>query len=138
MPHRRTDTALSLENAESRQWQQAHKPCARAVLGLDCEMCETATGSVVARVTLVDAALRTVYDALVAPDPANPITDYVTRYSGLRPKDLVDAPSFVTLLSDRRWSMHSRSSWLTAGSGCHGQLWARAAGTRARGVRTRT
>ena len=52
-----------------------------AVLGLDCEMCETASGSVCARVTLVSAALDTVYDSLVL--PPEPITDYVTQFSGI-------------------------------------------------------
>jgi RNA exonuclease 1 len=44
-------------------------------------MCETASGSVCARVTLVSAALDTVYDSLVL--PPEPITDYVTQFSGI-------------------------------------------------------
>lgn len=54
----------------------------RKVFGLDCEMCETAFGKVVTRITLVSNDDRkTVYDELVKPD--EPITDYLTRYSGI-------------------------------------------------------
>src|SRR5271154_6693560 len=50
----------------------------RVVVGLDCEMCRTAAGSEVARVTLVDFQGNTLYDELVK--PSNPIIDYLTPY----------------------------------------------------------
>jgi len=62
-------------------------PQDRRVLGLDCEMCRTAVGYEVARVTLVDSNLSVVYDELVLPD--HPIEDYCTPYSGITPEALV-------------------------------------------------
>jgi RNA exonuclease 1 len=50
----------------------------KTFIGLDCEMCRTAVGMEVTRVTLVDYRGETLYDQLVKPD--NPITDYLTRY----------------------------------------------------------
>lgn len=57
------------------------------VFGLDCEMCTTASGKVVTRITLVKNDKTTVYDELVKPD--EPITDYLTRYSGIT-KEMLD------------------------------------------------
>jgi RNA exonuclease 1 len=44
-------------------------------------MCVTAAGSELTRVTIVDADEKLVYDQLVLPD--QPITDYLTRFSGI-------------------------------------------------------
>ena len=55
-------------------------PAVRA-FGLDCEMVETAAGSALARVTLVDEAGAVVYDSLAQPDM--PVIDYKTAYSGI-------------------------------------------------------
>ncbi|KAG5368162.1 putative exonuclease [Yarrowia sp. C11] len=51
------------------------------ILGLDCEMCATANGPVVTRATVVDYNGDTIYDKLVKPD--EPITDYLTQWSGI-------------------------------------------------------
>lgn len=50
--------------------------------GMDCEMCKTSTGDLeLTRVSIVDESMKTIYDELVKPD--NPITDYLTRFSGI-------------------------------------------------------
>ncbi|KAF5120791.1 hypothetical protein DV495_001459 [Geotrichum candidum] len=61
----------------------------RKVFGLDCEMCEAASGKVVTRITLVSNHDRkTIYDELVKPE--EPIIDYLTRYSGITEEMLKD------------------------------------------------
>lgn len=51
------------------------------IFALDCEMCYTTQGLELTRVTVVNFAQRTVYDALVRPD--NKVIDYNTTYSGI-------------------------------------------------------
>ncbi|KAK9247485.1 hypothetical protein V1506DRAFT_532064 [Lipomyces tetrasporus] len=65
------------------------------VYGLDCEMCLTTHGSALARVTIVNWNREVVMDELVLPD--NPITDYLTQYSGITAKML---DNVSTTLSD--------------------------------------
>ncbi|XP_074642414.1 uncharacterized protein LOC141899788 [Tubulanus polymorphus] len=55
---------------------------------LDCEMVYTSKGSELARITVIDRELQTVYDSLVQPE--KPVVDYNTRFSGLTEKDLMD------------------------------------------------
>eukprot|EP01105_Mastigella_eilhardi_P020948 TRINITY_DN5029_c0_g1_i4.p1 TRINITY_DN5029_c0_g1~~TRINITY_DN5029_c0_g1_i4.p1 ORF type:complete len:567 (-),score=170.69 TRINITY_DN5029_c0_g1_i4:56-1756(-) len=53
----------------------------RKMLSLDCEMCLTEHGLQLARVTVVDEKLDTLYDKLVK--PSQPIIDYLTKFSGV-------------------------------------------------------
>ncbi|XP_046484476.1 uncharacterized protein Rexo5 isoform X1 [Neodiprion pinetum] len=52
------------------------------MFGLDCEMCRTTTGLLeLTRISIVDERMNIIYETLVK--PANEITDYLTRYSGI-------------------------------------------------------
>jgi len=48
---------------------------------VDCEMCNTASGKVLTRISLIDFNEEVVMDEFVKPDEA--IVDYVTQYSGI-------------------------------------------------------
>lgn len=66
------------------------------MFGLDCEMCRTTTGELeLTRISLVDESMKIIYDTLVLPE--NPITDYLTRFSGITKEMLEDV---TTTLSD--------------------------------------
>lgn len=56
------------------------------VYALDCEMCYTARGLELAKITVVAADGRLVYDSLVRPEGA--VVDYNTRFSGITARDL--------------------------------------------------
>ncbi|KAJ3484088.1 hypothetical protein NLI96_g5876 [Meripilus lineatus] len=99
------------------------------VLAIDCEMCETEEGKVLARVCIIDYASGiTVYDQLVKPE--SPITDYLTRWSGITPESLATATTtfsqvqshILTLLSAKPTPVllgHSLESDLNALKICH-------------------
>ncbi|KAG9102215.1 hypothetical protein FS749_011644 [Ceratobasidium sp. UAMH 11750] len=71
------------------------------IIAIDCEMCETEDGKVLARVCAVDYSTEeVVYDQLVQPD--KPVIDYLTQFSGITAEQL--AP--ITLkLADAQTSL---------------------------------
>ncbi|KAK0433575.1 ribonuclease H-like domain-containing protein [Armillaria borealis] len=72
---------------------QKKKP-ARKIYSIDCEMCMTEDGKELTRVCIIDFRSGTViYDQLVK--PSKPITDYLTRWSGITAEAL--APVTTTL-----------------------------------------
>ncbi|XP_012220139.1 RNA exonuclease 5 [Linepithema humile] len=59
------------------------------MFSLDCEMCLTTSGNLeLTRISIVDESMNIVYDSLVKPE--NPITNYLTRYSGITKEMLND------------------------------------------------
>ncbi|KAG0278270.1 hypothetical protein BGZ95_004346 [Linnemannia exigua] len=56
-------------------------PDKRKLIAMDCEMCLTAEGSELTRISLLGEDGKVIYDELVL--PINPITDYLTQYSGM-------------------------------------------------------
>lgn len=100
----------------------SHRPAAIAIpsgnpskiLAIDCEMVGTGPkGSIsqLARCSLVSYSGDVVYDKYIK--PAAPVTDYRSRWSGIRPRDLVNATPYAEarkevrkLLSRRFRSFH--------------------------------
>ena len=65
------------------------------IFSIDCEMVETAKGSELARMSIINEALECTYDTFVK--PAIPITDYRTKFSGITEDTLKDV---TTTLQD--------------------------------------
>ncbi|KAI7870967.1 hypothetical protein BDF14DRAFT_1766826 [Spinellus fusiger] len=61
----------------------------KKLIAVDCEMVLTASGSALARVTLIDEDGTVLLDEVVKPD--EPVMDYLTHYSGITPEILANA-----------------------------------------------
>ncbi|KAI9318358.1 ribonuclease H-like domain-containing protein [Dichotomocladium elegans] len=72
----------------------------KRLMAVDCEMVKTASGSALARVTLVDEDGTTLLDEIVKPD--EPVIDYLTEYSGMTDEIMKDG------ISLRRAQKHIR------------------------------
>ncbi|KAF5303998.1 hypothetical protein FQA39_LY01783 [Lamprigera yunnana] len=59
------------------------------LFGVDCEMCLTNVDSELTRLSVVNERGESIYDEIVK--PANPIIDYITRFSGITPKMMKNA-----------------------------------------------
>lgn len=66
------------ENYKSTKEQYMDVTCRSPIFAVDCEMCVTANGMELTRVSVVDESMTLVYDSVVKPDL--PIIDYLTRY----------------------------------------------------------
>lgn len=65
------------------------------LLAIDCEMCETAKGKVLAKISVVDRDCKPIYETFV--QPAYPVIDYLTPFSGIT-KELLEG--VTTTLED--------------------------------------
>lgn len=64
-------------------------------LAIDCEMVGSHNKSILARVSIVNLFGHVILDSYVAPQAK--VTDYRTRWSGIRPEDIANAPSFKSV-----------------------------------------
>lgn len=64
-------------------------------LAIDCEMVGCHNKSILARVSIVNLFGHVILDSYVAPQ--GKVTDYRTRWSGIRPEDIANAPSFKSV-----------------------------------------
>lgn len=101
---------------ETRPGKDAQK---KKLVAVDCEMCETASGMALARVSLIDEDSNVILDELVLPD--EPITNYLTEYSGITPEMMAN-----TTTSLRRAQKHVRKfvdhDVILVGHGLHNDL----------------
>lgn len=72
----------------------------RQVFAIDCEMCQTGPGCFeLTRISVLDWSGSVVFDTLVKPD--NPITDYLTPYSGITAEKLDPITTKLSDVQDR-------------------------------------
>jgi RNA exonuclease 1 len=77
---------------------------------LDCEMCDSASGKVLARVSMIDFEENVILDEYVKPDAE--ITDYLTRYSGITEELLRNVTTTVDDIQKKILSIVSSDDYL--------------------------
>ncbi|KAI8884534.1 hypothetical protein K501DRAFT_182022 [Backusella circina FSU 941] len=74
-------------------WKETHAASEpsekKRLIAVDCEMVLTEEGSALARLTLINEEGDIILDQIVKPD--SPVTDYLTKYSGITPETLGSA-----------------------------------------------
>uniref|UniRef100_A0A1B6GNJ4 RNA exonuclease 4 n=1 Tax=Cuerna arida TaxID=1464854 RepID=A0A1B6GNJ4_9HEMI len=89
------DSFFKPTNIEKKDKSKFGKCTETKLIAMDCEMVGVDVGvnnNMLARVSLVNAREECIYDKYVK--PTEPIIDYRTHVSGIRPKDLLDAHDF--------------------------------------------
>lgn len=90
------DAATRQRKLENKKNKERISAQLQAAVALDCEMVGVGTGGVesaLARVSIIDIKGATLYDKYV--QPVSPVTDYRTRFSGIRPHNLQNAIPFT-------------------------------------------
>ena len=77
---------------------------------LDCEMCRSATGRVLARVSLTDFENNVLVDKLIK--PTEPIVDYLTQWSGITEEQLIGVETTLEQIQDELLSIVSSNDTL--------------------------
>jgi len=107
------DNDFPVSNSEDKQYHQfielddltTDNTSGLSLVALDCEMCQTTVGLELTRISIVDDEENLIFDELVK--PANPITDYLTQWSGIAESDL---EGVTTTLKDVQQQI---KQWLT-------------------------
>lgn len=81
---------------------------------LDCEMCRSSNGVVLARVSLTDFDNTVIIDELIK--PTEPIVDYLTQYSGITEEKIAKAETTVEEIQDKILSIVSSNDTLVGHS----------------------
>ncbi|NWX40104.1 REXO5 exonuclease, partial [Steatornis caripensis] len=84
------------------------------LFGLDCEMCQTAKGNEVTRVSLVDAQGQCLLNELIKPE--SPVVNYRTRFSGITKKMLLPVKTRLPDIQTRLKRMLPRDAVLVGHS----------------------
>ena len=98
IPWPSTDIEESLCNDETEE-NEVQLP----IFSIDCEMVETAKGSELARISVVNEALECIYDTFVK--PVTHINDYRTKFSGITEETLKDVSTTLQDVQEKLKSL---------------------------------
>jgi RNA exonuclease 1 len=80
------------------------------LVAIDCEMCRTAMGLELIRISVLDIKGQVVVDQLVK--PKNPILDYNTQFTGLTQHDLTDVSTTLADIQQKLKQLLSRDTYI--------------------------